>query len=290
METWDGRGLVSADWLQAHLNDSDLRLFDVTVHLRPATPGPYRIESGRADYETAHIPGAAFLDLAAELSDTSSALNFTHLPADRLAVALGQAGIGGDHRVVAYSSTTPMWATRFWWMLRAAGFENVAILDGGLPAWMAAGRPVEAEIRKYAPTAAPGLADRPGAWADRSDVLAAIGDGGVCTINALAASVHSGESSTNYGRKGHIKGSVNVPYAGLVDAQGCYVSDARLRELFDGVGALQKARVICYCGGGISATMDALALTRLGHPSVAVYDGSMSEWTRDPDLPMETGA
>ena len=82
METWDGRGLVSADWLQSHLGDRDLRLFDVTVHLRPATPGPYRIESGRADYEAAHIPGAAFLDLAADLSDTSSALNFTHLPAD----------------------------------------------------------------------------------------------------------------------------------------------------------------------------------------------------------------
>lgn len=289
MDTWDGRGLVSADWLQAHLDDNDLRLFDVTVHLRPATPGPYRIESGRADYETAHIPGAAFLDLATELSDTSSALNFTHLPAERLAAALGEAGVGADHRVVAYSSTTPMWATRFWWMLRAAGFDNAAVLDGGLLAWTASGRPVEAGSRSYPSASAPNLADRPGPWADTSDVLAAIEDGGVCTVNALSPSVHSGESSVSYGRKGHIKGSVNVPYAGLVDAQGCYVSDARLRDLFDGVGALQRERVICYCGGGISATMDALALTRLGHPSVAVYDGSMSEWTRDPTLPMETG-
>lgn len=290
MDTWDGRGLVSADWLQAHLGDGDLRLFDVTVHLRPATPGPYRIESGRADYEAAHIPGAVFLDLATDLSDPSSPLNFSHLPADRLAAALGGAGVGAGDRVVAYSSTTPMWATRLWWMLRAAGFDNAAVLDGGLSAWKAAGRPVEAGSCSYPPAAAPRLTDRPGAWADKADVLAAIEDDGVCTINALSAGVHSGESPMNYGRKGHIKGSVNVPYAGLVDEHGRYVSDARLRELFDGVGALQRERVICYCGGGISATMDALALTRLGHPSVAVYDGSMSEWTRDAALPMETGA
>lgn len=289
METWDGRGLISPEWLQAHLDDPDVRLFDVTVHLRPATPGPYRIESGRADYEAAHIPGAAFLDLAADLSDTTSSLNFTHLPADRLAAALGRSGVGAADRVIAYSSTTPMWATRLWWMLRAAGFENVAVLDGGLPAWKSAGRPLEGGSRNYPAATPPRLTDRPGAWADKSEVLAAIGDGGVCTINALSPSLHSGESATNYGRKGHIKGSVNLPYASVVDDLGRYVSDARLRELFEGVDAMQRGRVICYCGGGISATMDALALTRLGHPSVAVYDGSMSEWTRDPTLPMETG-
>ncbi len=113
-------------------------------------------------------------------------------------------------------------------------------------------------------------------------MLAAIGDGAVCTINALSPSVHSGEAATNYGRKGHIAGSRNVPYAALLNADGTYRTDDELRALFDAVGALTRPRVICYCGGGISATMDALALTRLGHPAVAVYDGSMSEWSRDP--------
>ena len=94
----------------------------------------------------------------------------------------------------------------------------------------------------------------------------------------------------NYGRKGHIKGSRNVPYAALLGPDGAFLGDDALRELFTAVGALSRPRVICYCGGGISATMDALALTRLGHPAVAVYDGSMSEWSRDPDMPMETGA
>lgn len=289
MTGWDGKGLVSTAWLQDHLADPDLRVFDVTVHLRPATPGPYTVESGRADYEQAHVPGAAFLDLGRELSDTASGLNFTHLPAERLGRALGEAGVGQGSRVVAYSTTSPMWATRLWWMLRAAGFENAAVLDGGFARWRAEGRPVESGARRY-PPAELSLSDRPQAWADQAEVLAAIDSGGVCTINALSPSVHRGDSETNYGRKGHIKGSQNVPYAALLDPEGRYRPDAELRALFEKVGAFGKPRAICYCGGGISATMDALALTRLGHPSVAVYDGSMSEWSRDPALPMETGA
>ncbi len=289
MAGWDGRGLVSTDWLAAHLADPDLRIFDVTVHLRPATPGPYAIESGRADYEAAHIPGAAFLDLVTDLSDPDARLAFTMPPLDRLARALGAAGIGRGVRLVAYTTTTPMWATRLWWMLRASGFDQVAVLDGGLPKWTAEARPVEAGERRYPPTTLE-LTARPGAWADKDAVLAAIDDGAVCAINALPPSVHSGEAAMSYGRKGHIKGSRNVPYAALLKADGTYRDDAELRELFAAVGALERPRVICYCGGGISATMDALALTRLGHPNVAVYDGSMSEWSRDPNLPMETGA
>lgn len=289
MADWDGRGLVSTDWLAEHLRDPDLRIFDVTVHLRPSTPGPYRIEAGRADYEAAHIPGTAFLDLARDLSDPDAPLPFTMPSLDRLARALGAAGVKRGARVVAYTTTTPMWATRLWWMLRSSGFDDVAVLDGGFAKWMAEGRSVEAGARAY-PPADLSLVARPGAWANKQAVLEAIGDGAVCTINALSPSVHSGESAMNYGRKGHIKGSRNVPYAALLNADGTYRDDAELRSLFAAVGALERPRVICYCGGGISATMDALALTRLGHPSVAVYDGSMSEWSRDPDLPMELGA
>lgn len=287
MDGWDGRGLVSTAWLAAHLGDADLRLFDVTVHLRPAPAGPYQIESGRTDYGAAHIPGAAFLDLPGDLSDPSSPLAFTMPPLADVARALGAAGVGLGARVVVYAATSPMWATRVWWMLRASGFENAAVLDGGFGKWTAEGRPTEAGERRY-PPADLTLVARPGAWADKAAVLEAVGDGAVCTINALSPSVHAGEGATNYGRKGHIKGSHNVPYAALLNADGSYRDDDQLRELFAAVGALERPRVICYCGGGISATMDALALSRLGHPSVAVYDGSMSEWSRDPDMPMET--
>jgi thiosulfate/3-mercaptopyruvate sulfurtransferase len=289
MAAWDEGGLVSTAWLADNLGDPDLRVFDATVHLRPTTPGPYRAESGRTDYAAAHIPAAGFLDLARDLSDPDAPTTFTMPRLDRLARALGAAGVKRGARVVAYTTTTPMWATRLWWMLRSSGFDDVAVLDGGFAKWIAEGRAIETGERNY-PPADLSLAARPGAWADKQAVLEAIGDGDVCTINALSPSVHSGESAMNYGRKGHIKGSRNVPYAALLKTDGTYRNDAELRALFEAVGAFERPRVICYCGGGISATMDALALTRLGHPSVAVYDGSMSEWSRDPGLPMAIGA
>jgi thiosulfate/3-mercaptopyruvate sulfurtransferase len=285
---WHDRGLVSTGWLADHLADADLRIFDVTVHLRPTTPGPYTIESGRSDYEAAHIPGAGFLDLGRNLSDTASPLNFTMPPVERFAAALGAAGVGPLSKVVVYSTTSPMWATRLWWMLRACGFDGAAVLDGGFAKWRAEGRPVEAGSQAY-PPATLSLTARPRLWADKTEVLAAVEDGSVCTINALSPSVHSGAAPVNYGRKGHIAGSRNVPYAALLNEDGTFKDDAALRALFAAVGALDRARAIFYCGGGISATMDALALTRLGHPSVAVYDGSLSEWSRDATLPMETG-
>lgn len=280
--------LVSTDWLAEHLSDSDLRVYDTTVHLRPATPGPYVIESGRADYDAAHVPGAGFLDLPGALSDPSSSLNFTNPKPDQLERELGKAGIGDGARVVLYATTTPMWATRVWWMLRAAGFDSAFLLDGGFGKWQAEGRGVSSDPCRYAPAR---FRARPRAqcWADRDEVLASIGSGSVCTINALSRSVHTGESETSYGRKGHIEGSANVPFAALVNRDGTYRAPAELRANFEAVGAFAKRRVIFYCGGGISATMDAFALAQLGHPDVAVYDGSLSEWARDPSLPMKTG-
>lgn len=289
MAGWDGRGLVSTDWLAGRLEDPDLQVYDISVHLRPSPSGPYQIESGQGAYLGARIPGAAFLDLPGELSDTASPLPFTMPPVGRLADALGAAGVGPGTRVVAYSTPSPMWATRLWWMLRSCGFDSAAVLDGGLAKWRAEGRSIETGERTY-PPARLSLSARPGAWADKAAVTAAIEDGGVCTINALSASVHRGEGPTNYGRRGHIAGSRNMPNASLLEEDGTWRSDDELRAQFEAVGALERPRAICYCGGGISATMPALALTRLGHPSVAVYDGSLSEWSRDPDAPMETGA
>lgn len=286
---WNGKGLVSTEWLAANLSDPNLRIFDATVHLIPATPGPYTIESGRADYETAHVPGAAFIDLFKDLSNTDAPLPFTKPSDAQIAGAFGAVGIQKDSRVVIYSTTTPMWATRVWWMLRASGFTEVAVLDGGLSKWTAEKRAVETQSNTY-PTADLKLLPRGNAWASKQTVLSAIDDGAICTINALSPGVFSGTSSTSYGRKGHITGSVNVPYASMLNEDGTYRNEGELRSLFAASGALNQPHVICYCGGGISATMDALALTLLGHRSVAVYDGSMSEWCRDNELPMETSA
>jgi thiosulfate/3-mercaptopyruvate sulfurtransferase len=282
--------LVSTQALAERLQrgDARLRLFDATVHLRAAQSGPYRIESGRADYEAAHIPSAAFIDLSEELSDINSALRFTMPKPAQLEAALSAAGLSNGDDCVIYSSTTPMWATRLWWMLRSVGFD-AAVLDGGFAKWRAEGRRLASGSERHAPGRFAAVADAR-FWASKDEVRRAIGDGAVCTLNALSAAVHAGTSELHYGRKGHIKGSVNLPHASLLAADGCFKPSAELRPAFEAVGALGKARVICYCGGGISATMAALALLLLGHANVAVYDGSMSEWVLDPELPMELGS
>lgn len=283
--------LISTSALAERLatpTDRPLRLYDTTVHLRPAVPGPFRVESGRADFEAGHIPGAAFIDLPGQLSDTTSPLRFMLPPWDTLARAFAAAGVSDGHDVVLYSSTAPMWATRIWWMLKSLGFE-ARVLDGGLARWKAEGRPLTTTATEY-PAGHLSLRPRPSMWADRQEVQRAIGDAAVCTLNGLGADMHRGDAPVHYGRRGHIAGSVNVPWSALLDAQGCFQPIEALRSEFDAVGALAAPRVICYCGGGIAATMDALALDLLGHADVAVYDGSLSEWVLDPALPMATGA
>ena len=281
------RFIVSHEWLAEHLDDPSLRVYDCTVHLVPDPPRAYTVKSGREDFEAGHIPGAGFLDLTGALSDPSSGLNFTMPSNAQMEEALGAAGLGNEHTAVLYSSSHVMWATRMWWMLRSAGFENATVLDGGFRSWRESGATVSTDACKY-PPANFSAAPRPELWADRDEVLGAIDAAAVCTINALAPDVHSGEGEMNYGRKGHIKGSVNVPFASMLTHGAFQPVDALKRE-FEKVQAFDRERAIVYCGGGISATTDALALVMAGHPNVAVYDGSMSEWVRDPELPMETG-
>jgi thiosulfate/3-mercaptopyruvate sulfurtransferase len=264
-----------------------LRIFDGTVHLRPARPGPYVAESGRADYEAAHVPGATFVDLQAELSDPHPVLRFTLPAADALAAAWAAAGLSDGDDCVVYSSTSPMWATRLWWMLHALGVQ-AAVLDGGLPKWRAEGRPLASGSERYPPGRLQHRFDA-ARWADKDEVLRATDDAKVCLLNALTASLHNGSAEIDYGRKGHIRGSVNLPYPALLQADDCFKPLDELRAVFAALGAIDRPRAICYCGGGIAATMGALTLHRLGHPDVAVYDGSLSEWAADPALPMDTG-
>ena len=279
-----------ADLMAAAPGGRPLRLFDVTTHLRPATPGPWAVESGRADHLAAHIPGAAYIDLQAELSDTDSPLRFTQPGPARLAAALAEAGLGDGDHCVLYSSTGPMWATRVWWLLQSIGIA-AQVLDGGLPLWRAEGRPVASGVAgTYPPAARLTPQPQPSRWADKQDMLLAIGNQRVCTLNALSSALHAGTAPMHYGRPGHILGSVNLPYTALLDAQGCFLPAAQLRAALDAVGALAAPRVLCYCGGGIAATLDAMALTLAGHANVAVYDGSLQEWASDPTLPMDTAA
>jgi len=281
--------LVSTEWLEERLGAPELRIFDASVHLDPSPKG-FEIRSGRADYEAAHIPGAGFLDLGRELADPESSLEFTRPSAARLEAALSAAGLSNEHHAVVYSASGPMWATRLFWILRSAGHATVSVLDGGFERWCAEGRPVCSEPCTV-PATTFKAAPREELWANTDEVAAAIDDGAACTINALPRALHTGEAEMGYARPGHIRGSVNVPFPQLLDRDtGTLLPPDELRRHFEAVGAFERERAITYCGGGIAATLTAFALTTLGHPNVAVYDGSLSEWARDPARPMDTGS
>ncbi len=281
--------LVSTDWLAAHLADPDVLVFDCTTHLIPDPKTTYQVVSGRADFEAAHIPGAQFIDVQDDVSDSTQRLRFMAPSAEAFTAVMRRFGVNANSRVVLYSTANVWWATRVWWLLRMFGFDNAAVLDGGFQKWRAENRPVEAGAAKpRAPGDFTASAPRP-LMVGRDTVLAAIGDGDTCTINALTTQQHAGTGGNVYGRPGHIAGSVNLPAAHLVDpATSTFLPAEALRARFADVGAMNK-RVITYCGGGIAASADALVLTMLGHKDVVVYDASLSEWARDPALPMETG-
>jgi thiosulfate/3-mercaptopyruvate sulfurtransferase len=267
--------------------DRRMRVFDCTIHLRPDPPR-YRIESGRDEYLQAHIPTAGMLDLTRGLSDTSSPHAFTLPSAEQLQAEFRKYGIDDESHVVLYSTSHIMWATRVWWMLHWAGHQHVTLLEGGYSRWVAEGLPLDAEPTPY-PTSNMTVRPHPEVWASRDEVRESIGNAAVCTINALSPEVYAGTAKMNYGRPGHIPGSHNVFYDSILDKQ-TFRSAAEIEAAFGRAGADRAERIITYCGGGISATVDAFALKLIGYDNVAVYDGSMSEWAADPALPLITGS
>jgi thiosulfate/3-mercaptopyruvate sulfurtransferase len=280
--------IVTTDWLASHSGDPSLRVFDCTTYLiyETGTGRPYSVLSGRSDFDKGHIPGSAFLDLQGELSDLSSGLNFTMPAADDLARRVAQRGIGDGTRVILYSRKTMQWATRVWWMLRAIGFDNAAVLEGGFDKWAAEGRQLSTKEAVY-PPATLVARPRPGLFVGKAEMRAAIGAENVCTINALAPDLHSG-ANPRYGRPGRIPGSVNVPAASLQDPKTLtFASADAAARAFQAVGADKSKRILVYCGGGIAATLDAFLLHQLGYRDIAVYDNSMSEWAKDESLPIE---
>ncbi len=284
--------LATTEWLAANLDRPELRVLDCTVFLRPREDGGpgYAVVSGREEWQAAHIPGSGFADLPNDLSDRQHPLRFMMPSAEQFAAAMGGYGVGDDSEVVLYDRAGNMWAARIWWMLRAFGFDNARILDGGWQAWSDEGRPVAAQPVPH-PAARFTPRPRPELIATKGDVLAAMAEGQACIVNALNAAQHRGDVAP-YGRPGHITGSVNVPAmgsAGVVDpATQRYHDVGEIRRRFEAAGARPDQRMIAYCGGGIAASSAAFAATMAGFSNVAVYDASLSEWAADPSLPMET--
>jgi thiosulfate/3-mercaptopyruvate sulfurtransferase len=277
--------LVPAGWLAANIDDPRLRVFDATVQVRRRFRVP-TVRTGRREWRQAHIPGSAFANLFALSAPHAPRRSMTMPSAAWFAERMGELGVSDDSRVVVYDRRESMWAARLWWMLRAFGFDDAVVLDGGWTAWRTAGYSV-CDIPCGYPPATFHATPRPGLVADKQEVLAAIDDPGVCLVNALGHRQHRGEVN-EYGRRGHIPGSRNVSAWEILDRQSQrYRAVPELRRKLGPV--LDADRVITYCGGGVAASSLALALVRLGHRDVAVYDGGLMEWCADRSLPLETG-
>ena len=276
--------LVTTEWLNQHLDDPDLVILDCTVVVEPDAAVGFRLVNGQAQYEAGHIPGAGFADLLRALSAPDKPEWWMPMPTpEQFCAAMGALGVGNDSRVVLYDASGRMWSARVWWMLRWVGFDNVALLDGGLGLWQAEGRPLSTEVPTRAPRQlTPSL--RPEAIADQGEILAAIeagavDAGAVCLIDAL------GEESY---RMRHIPGAAPVDANGLLDETGRYLSEDALAALHAPHASQDDtdARIITYCGGGVAASSNAFILTRLGFDNVAVYAASMQEWAADPADPL----
>jgi len=281
--------LVGPRWLEENLAAPDLRILDCSVVFeRPG--GVLNIESGRERWNQEHIPGSVHVDLMTELADQTAKLLFTMPPDEQLVSVMESAGVGDGTRVVLYDFDINMWAARVWWMLHAIGFDEAAILDGGLRRWKAEGRSVTADPAPRHPRAALTVRPRPGIFVGKEEVLAAIEDDDIAIVDALPAAHYNGVIQF-YKRRGHIPTAVNVPAGSIVDSRTHAYADAdELRNLATPALEAGCSRTIAYCGGGISAASTAFALSRLGLEQISIYDGSMSEWAADPSLPLEDPA
>jgi len=281
--------LVETDWLEQHLADPRVVVLDCTTHLIPNPAITYDVVPGREDFEKGHIKGAQFCDVSRDVSDTAHKFRFMRQAPDDFAAAMRRFGVGNATRVISYSSANVWWATRLWWLLHEFGHDNAAVLNGGWQKWQREARPVETGPANPRPGGNFTVREVRNLMVGKDEVLSAIGDGAVCTINALQPAQHAGSGGNAYGRPGRIAGSVNLPASHLLDPEtNTFLPPDELRRRFEAVGAMDR-RVINYCGGGIAASADALALIMLGHQDVKLYDASLSEWAKDPALPMETG-
>ena len=278
--------LISAQELMQQLNDPAVRIYDTSVLLLAAEQG-YTSQPGRERYLREHIPGAGFINLSEDWSDTRSPYNNTLPQIDALAEAIGRDGISNDNLVVLYSSSHLMWATRAWWLLRYAGHTNVKVLNGNLAAWLDAGLPVEAGAKAYA-AATFSPSERADVFVSTAEMVAGMEDG-VCTVNALSPALYEGTGEFYYGRRGHIPGSRSLYFSDLLENE-FFLPAEQLHQTLEARGMLSASRTLIYCGGGIAATLEGFACALVGQENVGVYDGSMSEWAANEELPLTLGS
>ncbi len=264
--------IIEADELLTKLGDENIRIFDATILF-------FRKEADATAYEQylqEHIPGAAFFDHD-DFSNAKSNYMYMVLSEDELATQIGNIGISEDSEIIFYTSDLLPCATRAWWLLTYAGHNNVRVLNGGLAAWKKVGGNVAKGGHCY-PPAKFETSLRPNLFASKEEVQAVMGDNTVCTVNTLSPEMYA---------NGHISGSSLLPCADLMQDMAAFLPNDQLASRLQ--TETRYERVITYCGGGIAATVNAMAHLMIGNENVSVYDGSMSEWSGE-KLPITTGS
>ena len=282
--------LVETDWLEQHLSDPTVRIVDMRGAVQTETDdtgfqkAAYR---GRPeDYAAGHIPGAIYLDWTRDIIDEGDPVPAQVAPAEKIARVLGEAGIGDQHLVIAYDDhPASQFATRLWWVLRYYGHEGCRVLNGGWKRWVAEGRAVSTDTPRHSHAY---FTPRPRPeWRKTADEVAAqIGDPAVALVDARDEGQYMGRIRRGT-RGGRIPGALSFPREALMREPGVFQDTAELQDLVAQTGITPDREVVAYCNGGVAATSVLFALSMLGYPRLANYDGSWNEWNRREDLPVE---
>ena len=276
--------LVSTGWLAERLGSADVQVVDATWYM------PAEGKLGRDAYAGGHIPGAVFFDID-EIADHTTDLPHMLPAPDAFAAAAGRLGLRRDASVVVYDAQGIFSAPRVWWTLRTMGFAKVFVLDGGLTKWRAEGRPLETGPHTL-PSAMLETVFDPDLVRDLDAVRDLLDRREAQLVDARPGPRFRGEIPEPRAglRGGHMPGACNVPFGGLLNGDGTMKPAAELRAAFEAGGVDLTGPIVTTCGSGVSASLLALALARLGREDVAVYDGSWTEWGGRTDTPVVTGA
>ena len=276
--------LVSTSWLAERLGRDDVRILDGSWWMPAENRDPH------AEYLEAHIPGAVFFDIDAIADHTVDLPHMLPTP-EAFAQAAGRLGLSRDATIVAYDTFGVRAAARVWWTLKVMGFSKVFVLDGGLRVWRDEGRPIESgEAVPERTAVAPAF--RPELVRDLEDVRALLESGAAQIVDARGGPRFRAEVPEPRAglRSGHMPGARNLPFDGLLESDGRMKPLPAVRSAFEAAGVNLSRPIVTTCGSGITASVLALALARLGRDDVAVYDGSWTEWGGRADTPVVTGA
>jgi thiosulfate/3-mercaptopyruvate sulfurtransferase len=276
--------LVDTETLGRQLHDPSYVVVDCRFRLDDTAWGEH-------EYAAAHIEGAAYAHLDRDLSGSRTGTNGRHPLPDvaTLCRTLGAFGIGSGTQVVAYDQDSGMFASRLWWLLRWLGHTTVAVLDGGFAKWTAEGRPIRSGVERRAARQFTGAA-RAGDVATLEEVLARVGDPSWRLVDARAPERYRGEVEPVDRVAGHIPGAVNRFFKANLREDGTFrPADQLAAMLREATDAAPPERVICYCGSGVTACHNLLAMEHAGLPGAKLYPGSWSEWSSDPERPVERG-